>query len=253
MKAGLPRLNAKAWGIIWGLIVVACVCIGISTRMSFTNYDDQGESLLDMRYLYAPASSEVVGLTSETAASRGMVDIEGLVSDTPVIVSGIFEGHRSYAYQSFVSDVKVTQVYRGNGVEAGQTIPIFEAAGVGEMRASSGSGGQKAIRPTAGALLYGCTMMAPGQEYLFFLFPKEYPASMNREGMPQEYVIQNNPYARLAMCPDGMVEDVGIFKSIEEPLSLRDLQDYSFIVLSEDDRSLYCETRRSICERVNGF
>jgi hypothetical protein len=96
-------------------------------------------------------------------------------------------------------------------------------------------------------------MMKPGQEYLFFLSPKEYPEQSDAANMPQEYILQDNVYARIAIDPELPALDVAVLDPQTDYISFQESEDYPFIVDNAADADLYRQARDSILERISSL
>lgn len=267
MKAA--RWGGKAWVALWAAIVLVVIGICAATRMSYTDYGADPAALGNLPYLYQSASHQALDPSSKLSGSSDMVDTSTLIDDTPVIVSGVFDGDRAYGYQAFVSQVRITHVYRGDGLAAGQTLPVFESVGVQRMswlsdwkqrspsaydaftkRFGAGDAAPAVIRPTAGVGLHGGMLMRPGQEYLLFLSPQAYPPVENRAGKAQEYLVKDNPYALIALPVGQGAAKVGALDPEADFISMIEAQDYSLVLSDAADENLYRQTAEALVQSV---
>lgn len=267
MKAA--RWGGKAWVALWAAIILVAVGVCVATRMSYTDYDADPTALGNLPYLYHSASHQALDPSAKLSGSSDMVDTSTLVDETPVIVSGVFNGDRTYGYQAFVSQVRITGVYRGDGLAAGQTLSVFESVGVQRMswlsdwkqrtpfaydaftkRFGDGDAAPAVIRPTVGIGLHGAMLMRPGQEYLLFLSPKAYPPAENRAGKPQEYLVQDNPYALIALPVGKGAAKVAALNPEADFISMLEAQDYSLILGDGADEDGYCQTAEALVQSV---
>lgn len=113
------RWDGKAWLVLWAVLIFVSIGIGSATRVSYTDYGANPSALGSLPYLYQSASHKALDPSSKLSGSSDMVDTSTLIDDTPVIVSGVFDGDRSYGYQAFISQVRITHVYRGSGLAVG--------------------------------------------------------------------------------------------------------------------------------------
>lgn len=290
IRSGLsfPLISGKVWLAFWSVLILACLGFGIATRMGYTDFNAHPDQVASMPYRYAPANHQAVALAVDKTHDDGTLDVDGLFDKTPVIVKGVFEGDRAYGYQTFVSGVRITQVYRGDGLTAGQVIPLFEQIQIGrdpgfELMKQNSPDTYNAfvkkfdlaadaqapydMRPSGGDLTFylrGGTPMRTGREYLFFLAPKTYPSVEDRTGKPQEYLMENSPYARVAIPVAGATSDVGLPNPQADFLTFDEAQRYSFIINGAsdpatldhnpaDDLDLYEQTCDEILKRVESL
>ncbi len=270
MKKNATALGSKPWLAVWGVMLLVCLGFGLATHASYTTYSLHPEKLADLPYLYYAATPDDLAPHSEHPENGGVIDVDKLIETTPIIVRGVFEGNRTYGYQTFVSGLRVTEVYRGSEVSVGQTIPLFEPARIRQLSWADswkrGAGDSyksffehfgiedgsapPVVQPSSGAYLYGGTLMRPGQEYAFFLYPKTYPDVEDRAGKPQEYILMNSPYARLAMGSDGSAAETATLDPSADFISLSESQDYDILLSEEADPETYEQTRETILERI---
>jgi hypothetical protein len=275
MRFALSDMSGKIWFAIWGALLLVCLGAVIATRLSYTDFNSQPNELAELPYLYYAANHEDIALArGDFPEGMGLLDMDELIGETPVIVCAVFEGSRSYVYQSFVSDIRVTEVLRGDGINIGQSLKLFEPVRVRQLpwleswKQDSPDSFAAFIRhfgyqddvvphvaqPTGGAYLYGGTMMGEGREYLLFLYPRAYPSAEDRTGKTQEYVMENNPYARLTVPAADSIErppaKVAVFDPQHDFISFRESSDYEIILANATDVELYEQTRDAIFERL---
>ncbi|MDR3136862.1 MAG: hypothetical protein LBU07_05585 [Coriobacteriales bacterium] len=274
MKLNLPDRGNKFWFTIWGTLLLLCHGIGIVVRASYTDFNAHPDELARLPYLYYAANHTDIALIGKDVPEADFLDIDGLIEETPVIIRAVFEGDRTYVYQSFISELRVNEVIRGDSISTGQPITVFEPVRITRLpwfeswRQESpdsftafsnhfglqGNGAPYVAQPTGSSYLYGGTMMKEGQEYLLFLRPKTYPSAEDRTGKHQEYVMVNNPYARLPIPATssfvGPVTEVAVLDPSHDFITLRESQDCEIILGDAIDVGLYMQTRNVLLERM---
>jgi hypothetical protein len=248
IKAATESNNKKQWlpwFVLWSGLVVVCVVVGIYTRLGYTDVNSSPDNILSLPYRYFSVPPENQNLANETTGIVGLNASEDvLVSQSPVIVECIFDGNRKYLYQSFLSEVRILTVYKGDGIEVGQTIKIFEPVRI----TNKAETGQFAI--PSGMYNNGYTMMKKGSSYLVFLSAKEYSPYEDRSGKMTEYVFQEHPYAKLG---SNDATEKGAYIVSDEAITVGELSEYDIVVSNASDKNLFATKKKALLETVMRF
>lgn len=266
MTKPMLRAGAKAPYALWIILLSVCCAVAFATQASYSDYGDDKGATATLPYLYHTANAAHVASDESETQWMGIESTEHLAESAPVIVCGTFQGAREYAYQTFVSDVAVTRVIRGESVTEGDVVPVFEPmqitrtasweqndadgfAAFAERFGLQSESSFHVVRPTQGAYLVGATPMREGQEYLLFLRPKAYPAAQERNDAPQEYIMENSVYARIAVYPDSEQGAVAVLDGATDFLSFEEAQEYDVILSPDASVADYTATRAALLEQ----
>lgn len=232
----VPGPSPRATGAIVLAIVAVCVAAGLLMRASLTDYNAHPEQVESLPYSVRPAWDQRLGLEAarQDAASAD------------VVVVATCHGGGTYVYQAFLRELEVKAVWRGKGVEVGQTIWTYDDLAIMEPRNFTGRGQFSSERVVAamgmGPCSNGATPLRDGETYLLFLTAKE-PSSSQDEA---RYVQVDGPYAHVRLTGEGGELQVGVWGQADsdEPayVLFGELRDLDFTVSSEADAELYRQT-----------
>jgi hypothetical protein len=271
----LPDIGMRFWIVIWSSIIIICLVAAFITRASYTDYNSNPNDLANLPFMYLAATSNDLNFSQTQqpdAEDRLASNANELLGDTPIIVAATFNGERHYGYQSFVSDLTITKVYRGTGLTAGQTLKVFEQLKITKLqwldswkaetpdtfnefveRFDLATVKTPRVLTQAGgtSIIPGYTMMAEGREYILLLHAKSYPPSEDRTGKTQEYVFQNSAYSRIAMTRDSSTvnsktdaaANIAILDPSHDFISAQESSDYDIIVADSNAARIYQQTR----------
>lgn len=185
----LPELSLRATACLVILMLGVCTVFGFATRKSFTDYNRDRTKLdaLPFAVFSQPAEMLAYADNSEALDSAGVVAV------------AVCRGRGVYVYQSFLRELEVTEVLRGEGVEPGDVIDAYDNLAIEEPYNYSGKGqftSERRVRPAGlGPNIRGAAPLREGQAYLLFLNKKrDLP-----EASEPRYVQVHSAYAHVAV------------------------------------------------------
>lgn len=156
-KVRLPELGPRANGAIALAIVVVCVAVGTLMRASLTDYNAHPEEVESLPYAVRPAWDQALSLDASADAFAG----------ADVVVVATCHGNGAYVYQAFLRELEVKQVWRGKGIEVGQTIWTYDDLAIMEPQNFTGKGqfssGRVATAMGMGPCSNGATPLRDGE------------------------------------------------------------------------------------------
>jgi hypothetical protein len=268
-KTGDWTSKKLPWFVAWGVIIVVCIAIGIGTRMSYTDFASYQEALMNLRYFYLPYSTEeATGMIEDSKDSiNAFISPEQLIDKAGLIIECEFTGQREYSYQSFLSQVRVLSVLKGDKSLAGMEIPVFEPLSIRSRDASMLSSGPKDIEALAGRFGYsegspfhqvevvqgayflGGTLMAESNRYVLFLKKREYSEAEDRSSKQDEYVLLDSFYAKLRTEP---LQNPESYSPPETNISVADSLSYEILARDSQSARQYFETRDKLLQSLLG-
>lgn len=185
----LPELSLGTTACLVVLMLGVCTVLGFAARKSFTDYNrDQAElDALPCAVFSQPANMLAYSDNSEALDSA------------EVVVVAVCRGRGAYVYQSFLRELEVAEVLRGDGIEPGDAIGTYDNLAIEEPYNYSGKGqfsSERRVRPAGlGPSMRGAAPLREGQAYLVFLNKKR--------GLPEasepRYVQVHSAYAHVAL------------------------------------------------------
>ncbi|MDR3136730.1 MAG: hypothetical protein LBU07_04880 [Coriobacteriales bacterium] len=225
---------------LWFALLIFCVLVGIYTRLSYTDIATNPTRFATTPYNYLPAHTTDQNLEPESKRATDLdADIDALISQSPIIIECVFEGNRRYLYQSFPSDVRILTRLKGDGIQAGQIMQIFEPVQL------VNEAGKAHYATPSGMYDCGYTMMKEGAKYLVFLSAKEYPAEENRIDKHTEYVFQEHPYAKISIGTD---TGGGVYVASDEQMTVGEASTYEIVVSTSEDAKLFDIKKKMLLE-----
>lgn len=185
----LPELSLGTTACLVFLMLGVCVAFGLATRTSFTDYNrDQAE-----------LEALPCAVFSQPAEMLAYADNSAALDSAEVVVVAVCRGQGMYVYQSFLRQLEVTEVLRGDGIEPGDVIDTYDNLAIEEPYNYSGKGqfsSERRVRPAGlGPSMRGAAPLREGQAYLVFLNKKR--------GLPEvsepRYVQVHSAYAHVAI------------------------------------------------------
>lgn len=184
-----PELSLGTTACLVVLMLGVCAVLGYATRKSFTDYNREQTEL----------DSLPCAVFSQPAEMLTYADNSEALDSAEAVVVAVCRGRGMYAYQSFLRELEVTEVLRGDGVEPGDIIDTYDNLAIEEPYNYSGKGqftSERRVRPAGlGPNMRGAAPLREGQTYLVFLNKKR--------GLPEvsepRYVQVHSAYAHVAI------------------------------------------------------
>ena len=185
----LPELSLGATACLVALMLGVCAVFGFATRRSFTDYNRDRTEL----------DALPCAVFSQPAEMLAYADNSEALDSAEVVVVAVCRGRGLYVYQSFLRELEVTEVLRGDGVEPGDVIDTYDNLAIEEPYNYSGKGqfsSERRVRPAGiGPNMRGAAPLREGQAYILFL--------NKRRGLPEaselRYVQVHSAYAHVAL------------------------------------------------------
>lgn len=223
----LPELSLGATACLVALMLGACITFGLVTRKSFTDFNcDQ-----------AALEALPCAVTSQSAEMLSNTDNFEALDSAEVVVVAVCRGRGTYVYQSFLRELEVAEVLRGDGIEPGNIIDTYDNLAIEEPHNYSGKGqfsSERRVRPAGlGPNTRGAAPLRDGQTYLVFLNRKrDLP-----EGSEPRYVQVHSAYAHIALDAWEHPELVRIGRALsgEDAESIPYGETYGFNAFVNDD------------------
>lgn len=185
----LPELSLGATACLVVLMLGVCTVLGFAARKSFTDYNrDQAElDALPCAVFSQPANMLAYSDNSEALDSA------------EVVVVAVCRGRGAYVYQSFLRELEVAEVLRGDGIKPGDVVDTYDNLAIEEPYNYSGKGqfsSERRVRPAGlGPNMRGAAPLREGQAYLVFLNKKR---DLSEASEPR-YVQVHGTYAHVAL------------------------------------------------------
>lgn len=209
-----PRMRGRSFVVACAVVLVFCGALTAAFRGSLTDYNADPDALAALPVRLNGRAVEPLLSESEFEAALQEMTDDGvemdaldylglssraptdLVERTPVVATGTFTGERRYVYQAFKCEVELTGVARGEGLAVGDIISVYERAWIWDGAESSLTG--MGMFGSDRELWWGDgrTPLREGQEYLFFLRPKQ--SSEGAGEKDQAYCVVNGLYGWIA-------------------------------------------------------
>ncbi|MDR0499997.1 MAG: hypothetical protein LBG97_01945 [Coriobacteriales bacterium] len=259
-----PTIKNLAWYCVWVALLCVCVVFGVLTRCSYSDAALDYKNLLDMRYQYMAVQNLNVQENTDFNSPLDLnADVTDIIEQSPIIVKCEFDGDRKYLYQAFLSQVRVTQVLKGDSSLNGKTIPVFEPVKITKSMDPNGTESSvtndngtgfvgidyhKYMMPSG---MYNCgyTMLKAGDSYLLFLSAKEYHPAEDRTGKATEYVFVEHPYAKLNLSTTVGAKDYVLPKS--PYMTLAQSLEYEIVLSNLSDADTYFSKKDKILLTLN--
>lgn len=185
----LPELSLGTTARLVFLMLGVCVAFGLAARTSFTDYNRDQAELGALSCAVFSQSAEMLAYSDNSEA----------LDSAEVVVVAVCRGRGAYVYQSFLRQLEVTEVLRGDGIEPGDVIDTYDNLAIEEPYNYSGKGqfsSERRVRPAGlGPSMRGAAPLREGQAYLVFLNKKR--------GLPEasepRYVQVHSAYAHVAL------------------------------------------------------
>ena len=239
----LPDLSLRVTGVIALAIAAVCVAFGVLARASLTDYNAHPEEVESLPYAVRPAWDQALSLDASAGAFAG----------ADVVVVATCHGNGAYVYQAFLRELEVKQVWRGKGIEVGQTIWTYDDLAIMEPQNYTGKGQFSSERVVTamgmGPCSNGATPLRDGATYLLFLQTKDV-ASWEEP----RYVQVGSPYAHVRLTAEGEEPLVGVWalEDSDEPayVPFSSMRGIDFTCYSEQDAELYRQTCQEVLSSV---
>lgn len=269
-KTNLINIDRRAFMLGSAIALGGAVGISVAFKNSLTDYGNSPAELNRLDFvLFGMSDVEILELhpveeierelrireeeeglshldASKSATLLGWScrDLDELAS---TIVTATFVGERKYVHGTFRSTVSVNEVIKGNGINAGDELPVYEAYEIREPGTFYGGYYTEAREMGAAfddATSFGIAPMRADQKYLFFLEEKEYPEDYMGGNYVQTYCLLPQPYARISLDVAENSERVLVSPIPDEEyarLTFAEASTYDFFVASEKAKQLYLE------------
>lgn len=239
----LPDLSLRVTGAIALAIAAVCVAFGVLARASLTDYNAHPEEVESLPYAVRPAWDQALSLDASVDAFDG----------ADVVVVATCHGNGAYVYQAFLRELEVKQVWRGKGIEVGQTIWTYDDLAIMEPHNFTGKGQFSSERVVTamgmGPCSNGATPLRDGATYLLFLQTKDVAS-----GEEPRYVQVGSPYAHVRLTAEGEEPLVGVWalEDSDEPayVPFSSMRGIDFTCYSEQDAELYRQTCQEVLSSV---
>ena len=236
----LPHLTPRLTAILATALLAACVALGLATRASLTDFNNDSDALDSLPYVIDSQRSETLSYDANKEA----------LDSAEVVLVATCRGRGTYVYQSFLRELEVVEVLRGSGEQAGDLIYTYDNLAIEEPRNYSGKGQFSAQREVVqmglGPNARGAAPLRDGQTYLIFLARKEGLSSTDEP----RYIQVHSVYAHVALDGPGHPERVRIRGSAQngdiETIPFCQAREFDAFVCDEDCRGLYLDTSRQI-------
>ena len=248
------RMNNKLWLGSLGVLLVICIVLGIMTRLSHSYSLSNPDILGEMHYSYWPFTSADVDF-----------DIDAFLEEAPIIIEGVFDGNRIYMNRCFLSDFRVTRVIKGDEKLQDQIVKIYETVMATEvsieeyrslldqqefdefMNWFGYRGNKKLFRlDPIEMYIHGMVMMKESEMYILFLDEKDYPVIQNRDNKPVEFVLKDNPFAKLSVNDPELVN-----RAAPLLISQKNSLKYEVLTSSTEVAIMYSSIKNTIIEKIN--
>lgn len=185
----LPELSLRTTACLVVVMLGICAAFGFATRKSFTDYNHEHTELDVLPCAVFSQPAEMLAYSDNSAA----------LDSAEVVVVAVCRGRGAYVYQSFLRELEVAEVLRGDGIEPGDVIDTYDNLAIEEPYNYSGKGqfsSERRVRPAGlGPNMRGAAPLREGQTYLVFLNKKR--------GLPEtsepRYVQVHSAYAHVAL------------------------------------------------------
>ncbi len=242
-RPSLPDLSLRVTGAIVLAIAVVCVAFGMFARASLTDYNAHPEEVESLPYAVRPAWDQALSLDASADAFAA----------ADVVVVATCHGNGAYVYQAFLRELEVKQVWRGKGIEVGQTIWTYDDLAIMEPQNYTGKGQFSSERVVTamgmGPCSNGATPLRDGATYLLFLQTKDVAS-----GEEPRYVQVGSPYAHVRLTAEGEEPLVGVWalEDSDEPayVPFSSMRGIDFTCYSEQDAELYRQTCQEVLSSV---
>lgn len=239
----LPDLSLRVTGAIALAIAAVCVAFGVLARASLTDYNAHPEEVESLPYAVRPAWDQALSLDASADA----------FASADVVVVATCHGNGTYVYQAFLRELEVKQVWRGKGIEVGQTIWTYDDLAIMEPQNFTGKGQFSSERVVTamgmGPCSNGATPLRDGATYLLFLQTKDVAL-----GEESRYVQVGSPYAHVRLTAEGEEPLVGVWalEDSDEPayVPFSSMRGIDFTCYSEQDAELYRQTCQEVLSSV---
>lgn len=239
----LPDLSLRVTGAIALAIVAVCAAFGALARASLTDYNAYPEEVESLPYAVRPAWDQALSLDASADA----------FASADVVVVATCHGNGAYVYQAFLRELEVKQVWRGEGIEVGQTIWTYDDLAIMEPQNYTGKGQFSSERVVTamgmGPCSNGATPLRDGATYLLFLQTKDVAS-----GEEPRYVQVGSPYAHVRLTAEGEEPQVGVWplKESGEPayVPFSSMRGIDFTCYSEQNAELYRQTCQEVLSSV---
>ncbi len=237
-------MKLKFWISGWYVIIAACAAEGISTRASYAVLSHGSPEVMNSYYMYSVDASLDVDPTRFTDTTY-----QSLASQSKLIITCRFDGARKIENEYLLSEVRVSQVIKGNQALRNQEIQVEEPVSMytdsiehhnmandfNELVAKFGWQGKKQVLVSRAAdgitKSINYALMGENQEYLLFLNPPELLPGQPAYGVG--YQPLDSPYAKLTVSN----LDAATYRPPAGEISFKEaksyeifLQDPSFII-----------------------
>ena len=125
-----PELSLGTTVCLVVLMLGVCAVLGFAARKSFTDYNREQTEL----------DSLPCAVFSQPAEMLAYADNSEALDSAEAVVVAVCRGRGMYAYQSFLRELEVTEVLRGDGIEPGDVIDTYDNLAIEEPYNYSGKG-----------------------------------------------------------------------------------------------------------------
>ncbi len=134
MKVKDGTSNKHLWIAAWCAVLIVCIAAGVVTRMSYTDFSSDRAALLNLPSGHIPYSTEETNrlfdleqaIDRDRASSGAFVSPWQLIDEADLIVECMPTAKREYSYQSFLTQIHVVKVLKGDESLTGTEIPLYE-------------------------------------------------------------------------------------------------------------------------------
>lgn len=231
-----PCFSSRLATFLAAVLLTACVLLGLATRASFTDYNNDSAALSSLPYVISNQQSETLGYE----ANKDTLD------SAEVVVVATCHGHGTYAYQSFLRELEVVEVLQGSEELPGDLIYTYDNLAIEEPLNYSGKGQfskqREVVQMGLGPNARGAAPLRDGQTYLFFLTKKK---GLSPTDEPR-YIQVHSIYAHVALDGPRRPERVRVGGSPmgddAAKIPFSDVFQFDAFVCDESCRAIYLDT-----------
>lgn len=133
-------------------IIAVCLVLAVVVRFSYT---DVGGKIYDYQYVAS-------GVLADLLKAEKITSPQDVINQADIIVKAKYSGERKITSTAFYSQVKISQVYKGNKSLTGKELCVIETMSTLMQTRYVNAGGHFAIP------------LQPGEEYVLLLKPKQF-------------------------------------------------------------------------------
>lgn len=246
----MKNLKLKKYGyigVILGFMVI-CILIGFTTRLSFTNVAND-PAVPNSPYWY-----------SQVTTSSLTDNIQDIINEADLIAKVKFHGNREYKNKSYITEVEVLSIYKGDIPDNTENIiQLYEPINISYFSVNTWLNDPESvdfihslypgiktndsiisISPITESMFHHAPMKED-REYLVFLNPKKYSKNTKNYYQKTEYNYVDSIYSIIDLSiPTDKVELSPRFLTLEEAM------EYPILINNDSDLELYIKNVKKV-------